>query len=240
MKNPNLVTLSVHDLTVAGTDLEELRQLKKEIFVNNCYYFEAESLAPRILDIGAHVGMSSLYFHRQYPQAKILAVEPHPLVFQILQKNLSENLVTNVTPVQAAVVSNKQDGADPVSLHADPNQTWLSTASLLPKGWTKKETTQQVTVPTINFSELFSEKYLPNGKIWDIVKIDIEGYEKEQLLNAGPELQKIKQLTVEAHDWSKQELKDITDHLQQHGLHLQQENQIKKSSELLVVYDFVR
>jgi len=41
-----------------------------------------------ILDIGSNIGASVIYFHHQFPEAKIFGFEPHPDNFRILQKNV--------------------------------------------------------------------------------------------------------------------------------------------------------
>jgi len=46
-------------------------------------------LKPKIiLDIGSNIGASIIYFHRQFPDAKIFGFEPHPDTFRILEKNV--------------------------------------------------------------------------------------------------------------------------------------------------------
>ncbi|HWY49961.1 MAG TPA: FkbM family methyltransferase [Chthoniobacterales bacterium] len=53
-------------------------------------YYVPPGLRPKtILDIGSNIGASILYFHRQFPDAKIFGFEPHPDTFRILQKNVA-------------------------------------------------------------------------------------------------------------------------------------------------------
>ena len=65
---------------------DEFYELKKEIFSENCYYIELEKEDPYIIDLGAHIGMSVVYFKMLFPKAKILAFEPVPYNFEILKK----------------------------------------------------------------------------------------------------------------------------------------------------------
>lgn len=52
------------------------------------YYLPAR-LDPRvIIDVGSNIGSSILYFHEQFPTAKIYGFEPHPDTFRILEKNV--------------------------------------------------------------------------------------------------------------------------------------------------------
>ena len=54
-------------------------------------YFVPRALKPRIiLDIGSNIGASILYFHQQFPDAKIFGFEPHPDTFRVLEKNVAD------------------------------------------------------------------------------------------------------------------------------------------------------
>jgi FkbM family methyltransferase len=53
-------------------------------------YYLPPALKPKtILDIGSNIGASILYFHRQFPGARIFGFEPHPDTFHVLEKNVS-------------------------------------------------------------------------------------------------------------------------------------------------------
>lgn len=57
-----------------------------------------------ILDIGAHVGVVSIFLSKRYPRCKIVAFEPVPANFERLVRNLEVNQVSDhVTPVNLAV-----------------------------------------------------------------------------------------------------------------------------------------
>src|SRR6267378_4358700 len=54
-------------------------------------YYVPPALRPKIvLDIGSNIGASIIYFHRQFPDAKIFGFEPHPDTFLILEKNVAQ------------------------------------------------------------------------------------------------------------------------------------------------------
>src|SRR6266513_564724 len=53
-------------------------------------YYVPPALRPEIiLDIGSNIGGSIIYFHEEFPDAKIFGFEPHPDTFRILQKNVA-------------------------------------------------------------------------------------------------------------------------------------------------------
>jgi predicted O-methyltransferase YrrM len=55
------------------------------------YRFNSLITKPLILDCGANVGVSVLYFKRLYPDAEIIAFEPDEDVFAILKQNYEES-----------------------------------------------------------------------------------------------------------------------------------------------------
>src|SRR5436190_4781159 len=52
-------------------------------------YYLPPALEPKvILDIGSNIGASILFFHEQFPTARIYGFEPHPETYRILQMNV--------------------------------------------------------------------------------------------------------------------------------------------------------
>jgi FkbM family methyltransferase len=52
-----------------------------------------------LVDIGAHVGVMSIYLAKRYPFIKVYAVEPDPINYACLIRNIELNEVTNVTAI---------------------------------------------------------------------------------------------------------------------------------------------
>src|SRR5436190_6322828 len=63
---------------VKGYDYSALSFLFNEVFISNDYYFKSSPRQPVIIDCGANIGMSVLYFKKLYPQSKIIAFEANP------------------------------------------------------------------------------------------------------------------------------------------------------------------
>lgn len=55
-----------------------------EIFTSNEYYFKPSCKQAFIIDCGAHIGMSVLYFKKMFPDSKIMAFEANPHNFELL------------------------------------------------------------------------------------------------------------------------------------------------------------
>lgn len=56
-----------------------------------------------IVDIGAHVGSFTVLCHEWWPEAKIVAVEPHPESFELLERNTAHIPESQLLRVQGAV-----------------------------------------------------------------------------------------------------------------------------------------
>lgn len=62
-----------------------------------------------VLDIGANIGYDTVLFANKVgKRGKVIAIEPDPINFEILQKNIRENKLFNVVAVQAAVGSDNK------------------------------------------------------------------------------------------------------------------------------------
>ena len=88
------------------------------IFQQQIYRFETRKAAPLIIDGGANIGLSVLYFKRSFPHCRILAFEPDPNSFRLLTKNCAAFDLDNVELIpkalwtQEGVVRFDSDGAD--------------------------------------------------------------------------------------------------------------------------------
>jgi len=72
-------------------------EVKSEIFTSDLYYFETENSTPFIIDAGAHIGLVTLYFKKNYPDSEIIAIEPNPESFEILENNMYENQIDGIS-----------------------------------------------------------------------------------------------------------------------------------------------
>ncbi|MFA7245503.1 MAG: FkbM family methyltransferase [Candidatus Magasanikbacteria bacterium] len=156
----------------------------KEIFVDQIYKFKNVSDEPIIYDCGANVGTSILYFKKNYPNAIIKAFEPDKKIFSYLKNNLIDNGINNVLLENNAVwinndgISFSSDGADGGSMFGADNVTLVS---------------------SVRLRDLLSKE-----KLVDMLKMDIEGSEVEVIMDCVDVLDKVNNLFVEYHSWSKQ------------------------------------
>lgn len=77
---------------LAGMNMAETRFLHDEIFVDEVYLRGGIVLREDavVFDVGANIGMFSLFIEARCPSAKVYAFEPVPVVYSKLQKNIGE------------------------------------------------------------------------------------------------------------------------------------------------------
>src|SRR5438105_2732424 len=81
----------VHGWELDVVDVASFLAAYGSIFVNHCYAFRSGTQSPLILDCGANIGLSTLYFKRAFPNARIIAFEPDPRVYEALVHNVHGN-----------------------------------------------------------------------------------------------------------------------------------------------------
>ena len=164
-----------------GTDVTTMFQ----IFFAGEYDVSLKKTPEFIIDCGANIGLSAVFFASKYPQAKIIAIEPDKNNFKYLQKNTAG--YKNVVCLNKAIWSHSAD-------------IEVIDAGLGNWGFQTIETmgTDAQTVPGISIDMILEEYNI--SKI-DILKIDIEGAEKE-LFSGNYEnwLAKTNLLAIELHD----------------------------------------
>ncbi|MGD0011312.1 MAG: FkbM family methyltransferase [Terriglobia bacterium] len=149
------------------------------------YAFELPFSPETIVDAGANIGTASIYFTLRYPAAKVIAIEPEASNFALLTRNVQP--YPAITAVHAALWN--RDGEIAVS-EPDP------TTGAFGKWGFVTHAGPGVKVRAISMPTLKKEMQLPSV---DLLKIDIEGAEKE-LFEACDWIDGIRCLMIESHD----------------------------------------
>jgi FkbM family methyltransferase len=203
---------SLGKYTIWFNNSEEFHKIKSEIFSQGAYYVELENPEPIIIDAGAHIGLATLYFKKLYPKAKIWAIEPLPVNFQLLTKNIEENFLDDVECLNVAL----SDQSGEVILHEDASdEEWFSTASIQSGAWNRQQQTKPINVPGMKLSELLERI----GQPIDFLKMDIEGSEFTVLKEAGQLLRQVRHMMIEFHPIQEQYLIEGVEMLKQFGFH---------------------
>ena len=153
-----------------------------EIFDREIYNFKPASAVPRILDCGANVGVSCLYFHQKFPGAKITAFEPDPKIFAYLKANLASGGCQHVELIAKAVWSSattlrfQSEGSDAGRIDAQAGKNVIE-------------------IPTVRLRDFLDEPV-------DLLKMDIEGAETEVIRDIAPDLNRVENIFVEYHSFA--------------------------------------
>jgi FkbM family methyltransferase len=186
--------------SVPGSDIQLLLRLgTHDITVFNDIYHEKEhewnfEAAPKtIVDAGAYTGLSAAYFAMRYPSAKIIAVEPSRENFALLTRNVSK--LSNIQAINAALWS------EPGSLVlTDPGRDYwglMVEESDNCNSPTKANPLVSATVDAITVSDLINNYGVDRV---NLLKLDIEGSEKEVLSNARSWIDRVDAISIELHD----------------------------------------
>ena len=130
-------------------------------------FFQKINLEPEvIIDIGANVGEISLFLNKNFPNAKIYALEPSSENFKVISKNISSQSFDTDKIILKKIAITDTNGILPITCGLQAENTMLS--SLIDK----KVLTEKVESKTL-LQFIKAEKI----KAVDFIKIDIEGGE---------------------------------------------------------------
>jgi FkbM family methyltransferase len=143
-------------------------------------------LSPKVIfDCGANIGLTTVFYANRFPEAKIISIEPEADNFALLKKNTEH--YPNVHIYQNGLWNK----ATSLKVEDKGFGEWGFMASEVPEG--THGAVKTVTIPDLMHQQECNEI--------DILKIDIEGSEKE-LFESNYEtwLSKVKVLVIELHD----------------------------------------
>lgn len=149
----------------------------QEIFVDQVY---RQHLPPhaKIIDCGAHIGMSVLYYKRLCPSATVICFEPDPTTYQLLRQNIESHQLTQVEAINKAVWVNNEM----LNFNADESMS----SRLTVNGASTKQ------VQACRLADYIDCDI-------EFLKIDIEGAEYEVLRDIAPRLGHVRKLFIEYH-----------------------------------------
>ncbi len=141
---------------------------------------QTDELEPAyIIDVGAAMGDFAIFASRTFPNAKIVAFDPNPQLFKLLEKNIRANQMKNIM-------------TRPLPLGNKPVYTIYVGASNVRSSTIKDDLTRKI----IKLKPEPLEKYLTRNV--DLLKIDTEGGEVD-ILKSVKSWQKIRRVVCEYH-----------------------------------------
>jgi FkbM family methyltransferase len=169
------------DLEVAfesfGGEFQQLRALPEPL--DGCV----------IIDAGAYVGYSSMALSEIFPNSRVYAIEPAKENFDLLMKNCSER--SNIFPIYGAIVSSK-DANREIRVSDRGAGKWGFTISASAEG-------KPVHGSSIGYTMMDLLKLSEAEDVY-VLKMDIEGSERDVLLEAEHWISRIKSILVELHE----------------------------------------
>jgi FkbM family methyltransferase len=176
-------------LRVPSSDVRVFEQ----IFIRNEYKFDVNWEPKFIIDAGANIGLASVYFANQFPNARIVAIEPEEENFEILVKNVAP--YPNVQPIFGALWS--EGAMVEVVDHGLGNWGFMieTPSDDRKSSESNNQSVQGITIDTI------LERY-GIAEI-SILKVDIEGAELEVFQKSSSWIDKVDSLIIELHEHMK-------------------------------------
>jgi len=180
---PTSITFSGKSLRIV--DSASFLSMYEEIVLREIYRFTPSQENPLIIDCGANIGLSVIYFKLRYPGARVITFEPDRLIFKFLQSNIETFGFSDVQLINKAVWKEEtilqfwSEGGASGQLLTEPDVTGIPKSNI-------------IEVPTIRLRE-----YLNNNI--DFLKIDIEGAEVELISDCYELLPNVNNLFIEYH-----------------------------------------
>jgi FkbM family methyltransferase len=155
-----------------------------EIFEQAIYAFSARNPVPYIIDGGANIGLTILYFKKLYPQCQIVGFEPDQAIFNILQKNINASTLDGVKLVCRALSATEQ----PLRFKTEGSYAGRLARSE-DEGEDRVETTRL-------------RRFLQRPV--DLLKLNIEGAETEVLVDCQDLLMNVENVALEYHSFASE------------------------------------
>lgn len=170
-------------LRIATTDAS----VCKQVFMEQHYNFSLPAKPKVIVDAGANIGFSAVFFANKYPDAIIIALEPEESNFKLLKKNVSP--YAQIIPLNGALW---KDNSLLCLIDPRHGHHGFQTAEKIDDGCLGMGFVQAMTLDSLmNRMDL---------EFVDILKIDIEGAEKEVFESSLKWINKVGVIMAELHD----------------------------------------
>lgn len=187
----NLYTIPVGRYRISFENIHDFVGLFSEIFFKDTYYLKKTPGSIRIVDCGANIGISLLYFKMRAPNATVLCFEPNPGARTILEKNIAQNQWFDTVTVLPYALSQSKGTTD---FYVKTGSASGSDASMANVFDTHAKKALKISVETDTLSTYLTEPV-------ELLKMDIEGPELvvlEELESAGA-FRSVRQIQLEYH-----------------------------------------
>ena len=170
-------------IRIGTTDLATFKQ----VLIERHYEFDRPEAPRFIIDAGANIGLASIYFAKRYPQAKIVSIEPETSNYKMLLKNTAA--YPQITTLQAA-------------LWRENEKLFLFDSGHGNHGFQVSDDQRQTQnhlggTPGLTVDAILRDA--GQNRV-DLLKIDIEGAEREVMSSSANWIDRVGVLMIELHD----------------------------------------
>lgn len=162
-------------------------KLFKQLMIHKEYEFKSPFEPTYIIDAGANIGLSSIFFATTYPHSKIIAIEPQNDNYVLLTENTKN--YTNIKCVNAGLWHK--------STTLEVTDSGVGTTGFMVNETNPSNPNGFAAISTEEILKMYDWPFI------DLYKIDIEGAEKEVLSENTDWLLKTRMLIIELHDRKK-------------------------------------
>jgi FkbM family methyltransferase len=146
----------------------------------------ARGKAPLIVDCGANIGLSVVWFARTFPAARIVALEPEQANCALARANAAG---CNATVLNAAVAA------------SDTRVALVDTGLGSDAFRVREATPGEATLEARSVPSLIAEAEQAGAVEPFLIKIDIEGFERDLFAGDTAWIDRFPVLVIELHDW---------------------------------------
>jgi len=151
----------------------------KELFIEEVYKI---SLAPGalVIDCGANIGLSAIYFKHNHPDVKVIAFEPDNTNFSLLEKNIAS------FGINADVTARKE------AVWTETGTISFKSVGSLGSCITSNDDKDAYSIPCVRLKDLLTQPVA-------LLKMDIEGAEYNVLMDIKENLHLVENIFIEYH-----------------------------------------
>lgn len=150
----------------------------RQVYIERIYDVDCPVRPTLILDLGAYTGLSTRWLGDRYSHADVIAVEPHPEHWPLVEQNAPRAMLWRGAATGTS---------GPVELRQPP-------------GGQQAATVRPDESPVVTVVEGWTVPEILDGRKPEVVKMDIEGSERDLFLGDTDWLASVRLLLIESHD----------------------------------------